>query len=194
MDCPLGNAVGNALEVIEAVDTLRGAGPADLRTLSLHEAAMLLVMTGAARDDAAAERMATAAISSGAAFAAFMATVAAQGGDTRALEDTALLPHAPVVETIVAPNSGYIADLEPRAIGHAAMRLGAGRERKGDDINPAVGIVLRAKPGDYVERGTPLCDVHAIYARGGPRMFAKRSSRRISFNRLPLRYRRSSKR
>ncbi len=94
MDCPLGNAVGNALEVIEAVDTLRGAGPADLRALALHEAATLLVMTGAAPDEAVGERMAAEAIASGAAFAAFAATVAAQGGDASVLEDTARLPHA----------------------------------------------------------------------------------------------------
>jgi len=161
MDCPLGNAVGNALEVIEAVDALRGAGPADLRALALHEAAILLVMTGAAPDDAAGAQMAARAIASGAAFAAFAATVAAQGGDVRVLEDTARLPHAPVVETIIASEEGFIVDLDPLAIGHAAMRLGAGRERKSDTIDPAVGIMLRAKPGDYIARGAPLCDVHA---------------------------------
>jgi len=161
MDCPLGHAVGNALEVIEALETLRGAGPADLRALALHEAAILLTMTGAVPDDATGEKMAAEVIASGAAFAAFAATVAAQGGNASALEDTARLPHAPVVETIAASDEGYIADLDPLAIGHAAMRLGAGRARKSDTIDPAVGIVLRAKPGDHVTRGMPLCDVHA---------------------------------
>ncbi len=161
MDRPLGRAVGNALEVIEAVATLRGGGPTDLRALALHEAALLLVMTGAAADEAAGEKMAAEAIASGAAFEKFASVVAAQGGDRRAVEDLALLPRAPVVQTVAAPNSGYIADIEPLAIGQAAMRLGAGRERKGDMIDPAVGIVLRATVGERVERGAPLFDIHA---------------------------------
>lgn len=161
MDRPLGRAVGNALEVIEAVATLRGAGPADLRALALHEAALLLVMTGAAADEADGERMAAGSIASGAAFAKFADVVAAQGGDRRAVEDLSRLPRAPVVRTVAAPESGYIADIEPLAIGRAAMRLGAGRERKGDTIDPAVGIVLRATVGERVERGAPLFDIHA---------------------------------
>jgi len=161
MDRPLGRAVGNALEVIEAVETLRGGGPDDLRALALHEAALLLVMTGNAPDEAAGARMAEQAIASGAAFAKFAAVVAAQDGDPKSLEDFARLPHAPVVQTIAAPESGYIADIEPLAIGQAAMRLGAGRERKGDTIDPAVGIVLRATVGEHIERGAPLLDIHA---------------------------------
>ncbi len=161
MDRPLGRAVGNALEMIEAVETLRGGGPDDLRALALHEAALLLAMTGAAPDEAAGERMAMEAVASGAAFATFAAVVAAQGGDRRALEDLALLPHAAVVRTVAAPASGYIAAIDPLAIGQAAMRLGAGRERKGDTIDPAVGIVLRATVGERVERGAPLFDIHA---------------------------------
>ena len=161
MDRPLGRAVGNALEVIEAVETLRGGGPADLRALALHEAALLLVMTGAAADEAAAERMAERVIASGAAFEKFAAVVAAQGGDRRAIEDISRLPHALVVQTVPAPESGFIADIEPLAIGRAAMRLGAGRERKGDAIDPAVGIILRATVGERVERGAPLFDIHA---------------------------------
>ncbi|MDQ6603522.1 MAG: thymidine phosphorylase [Chloroflexota bacterium] len=170
MDRPLGRAVGNALEVIEAVATLRGGGPADLRTLALHEAALLLVMTGAAADEAAGERMAVEAIASGAAFAKFAAVVAAQGGDRRAVEDVSRLPHAPVVRTVPAPESGYIADIEPLAIGRAAMRLGAGRERKGDTIDPAVGIVLRATVGERIERGVPLFDIHARNAADAERV------------------------
>ena len=161
MDRPLGRAVGNALEVIEAIETLRGGGPPDLRTLALHEAAHLLVMTGAATNTAAGERMAADAIASGAALAAFATVVAAQGGDARTIDDPARLPHAPVVRTVAAPEAGYVADIEPLAIGHAAMRLGAGRERKGDVIDPAVGIVLRATVGEYVEKGAPLLDIHA---------------------------------
>ncbi|MHB8644581.1 MAG: thymidine phosphorylase [Thermomicrobiales bacterium] len=161
MDRPLGRAVGNALEVIEAIETLQGGGPDDLRALALHETALLLVMTGTAADEAAGERQAAAAIASGAAFEKFAAFVAAQGGDRRAVAETARLPHAPIVQTVAAPESGYILDIEPLAIGRAAMRLGAGRERKGDTIDPAVGIVLRVAVGEYVERGAPLFDIHA---------------------------------
>lgn len=161
MDRPLGRAVGNALEVIEAIETLRGGGPDDLRALALHEAALLLVMTGHAPDEGAGARMAEQAIASGAAFATFAAVVAAQGGDREAVEDVSLLPHAPVMRTIAAPGGGSIADIEPLAIGRAAMRLGAGRERKGDTIDPAVGIVLRATVGERIERGAPLFDIHA---------------------------------
>lgn len=166
MDRPLGHAIGNALEVIEAIATLRGGGPLDLRALALHEAATLLVMTGKATNDAAGLTMAADAIASGAAFARFAAVVAAQGGDRAVVEDTARLPHAPIIRTIPAPESGYIADLEPLAIGRAAMRLGAGRERKGDTINPAVGIVLRATLGEWVKQGAPLLDIHAQDATG----------------------------
>ena len=161
MDRPLGRAVGNALEVIEAIETLRGGGPDDLRALALHEAALLLVMTGHAPNEATGERMAAQVIASGAAFATFAAVVAAQGGDQAAVEDVSLLPHAPIVQTVAAPESGYIAGIDPLAIGQAAMRLGAGRERKGDTIDPAVGIVLRATVGERIEQGAPLFDIHA---------------------------------
>lgn len=161
MDRPLGRAVGNALEVIEAVETLQGDGPDDLRALALHEAALLLVMAGKAADEAAGTRMAETVIASGAAFEKFAAVVAAQGGDRKTLEETFRLPRASVIQTVRAPESGYIADIEPLAIGRAAMRLGAGRERKGDTIDPAVGIALRVTVGGYVERGAPLFDIHA---------------------------------
>lgn len=161
MDRPLGNAVGNALEVIEAVETLRGGGPADLRALALHEAAILLAMAGVAPDEAAGERMAAATIADGTAFAALVATIAAQGGDVHVLHDPARLPRAPAVESLLAPEDGYIADLDPLIVGRVAVRLGAGRERKGDAIDPAVGLVVRAKPGNQVARGVPLCDIHA---------------------------------
>jgi pyrimidine-nucleoside phosphorylase len=132
-----------------------------LRTLALHEAALLLVMTGAAPDEATGERMAREAIASGAAHAKFAVVIAAQGGDRHALEDFSSLPHVAAVQTVTAPSSGYIAAIDPLAIGQAAMRLGAGRERKGDTIDPAVGIVLRATVGEWVARGVPLFDIHA---------------------------------
>jgi pyrimidine-nucleoside phosphorylase len=161
MDRPLGRAVGNALEVIEAVETLRGGGPPDLRALALHEAASLLVLTGIVPDEDAGVRLAAETIASGAAFAKFQQVVAAQGGDPDALDDTSRLPHAPVVLTVAAPEAGFIADIEPLAVGTAAMRLGAGRERKDDTIDPAVGVVLYATLGDRVVRGMALFAVHA---------------------------------
>ncbi len=161
MDRPLGAAVGNALEVIEAVETLRGGGPDDLRTLALHEAAILLHMAGVAPGEEAGAAMAAATIASGAAFAAFTRTVTAQGGDARTLDDTDRLPRAPVVAPLLAPADGYVTDLDPLAVGRASVQLGAGRQRKGDAIDPAVGLVLHAKPGDRVARGESLCDIHA---------------------------------
>ncbi len=161
MDRPLGRAIGNALEVREAVAALRGGGPPDLRELALHEAATLLVMAGVAPDEHAGMAMATGAITSGAAWEKFAQVVAAQGGDRRMIEDPSLLPAAPIVRTIVAPISGYIADLDPMPLARAACSLGAGRERKGDPIDPAVGIVLHATLGEYVAAGAPLFDLHA---------------------------------
>jgi pyrimidine-nucleoside phosphorylase len=161
MDRPLGRAVGNALEVVEAIETLRGGGPPDLRVLALHEAASLLVMTGNVPDEDAGMRLAAEMIASGAAFAKFKQVITAQGGDPDALDDPSRLPHAPVVLIVEAPEAGFIADIEPLAIGQAAMRLGAGRERKDDTIDPAVGIVLCATVGDRVERGAPLFTIHA---------------------------------
>ncbi|MGI8855121.1 MAG: thymidine phosphorylase [Thermomicrobiales bacterium] len=185
MDRPLGRAVGNALEVIEAVETLRGGGPDDLRALAFHEAALLLVMTGAAPDEAAGERMAMEAIASGAAFATFAAVVAAQGGDQRALEELSQLPHAVIVQTVAAPTSGYVAAIDPLAIGQAAMRLGACRERKGDTIDPAVGIVLRATVGERVERGAPLFDIHARNAAQAASVQADALAR-YRFSEIPI--------
>jgi thymidine phosphorylase len=161
MDRPLGRAVGNVLEVIEAIETLRGGGPPDLRALALHEAAHLLMLTGTVADDAAGMQLAAATIASGAAFAKFQQVVAAQDGDPEALGNRALLPHAPVVFTVAAPETGFIADIEPRLIGEVAMHLGAGRVRKGDTIDPAVGIVLHATLGDRIAQGEPLFTIYA---------------------------------
>jgi pyrimidine-nucleoside phosphorylase len=161
MDRPLGRAIGNVLEVIEAIETLQGGGPPDLRTLALHEAASLLVMTGNVSDEGAGMRLAAEMIASGAAFAKLQQMVEAQGGDPHALDDRSHLPHAPVTLTVSAPEEGYLADCDPLAIARAAMHLGAGRERKGDPIDPAVGIVLDAGLGDRIDQGQPLLTVHA---------------------------------
>ena len=146
MEEPLGCAVGNALEVREAIDTLRGEGPADLTELCLHAAGLL---TG---DRARAEK----ALASGEAQACFRRWVSAQGGDP-----DAELPAAPAVVDVPAPRSGVVARCHALGIGNAAMRLGAGRARKEDAVDHAVGIVVHAKAGDRVQAGQPLATVHA---------------------------------
>jgi pyrimidine-nucleoside phosphorylase len=146
MEEPLGCAVGNALEVQEAIDTLCGHGPADLTELCLHAAGLL---TG---DRARAEE----ALASGEAHACFRRWVAAQGGDP-----DAELPRAPVVAGVPSPRSGVVARCHALGIGNAAMRLGAGRARKEDAVDHAVGVVVHAKAGDRVAAGQPLATVHA---------------------------------
>ncbi len=161
MDQPLGNAVGNALEVAEAIETLRGAGPADVTELALHEAATLLAMAGIVPDEAAGRQHAQQAIADGRALAKLAEVVAAQGGDATVITTPARLPQAAWVERIVSPQTGYLAALDALQVGRVAGLLGAGRQRKGDTIDPTVGLLLRAKVGDHVEQGDPLVEIHA---------------------------------
>jgi pyrimidine-nucleoside phosphorylase len=158
---PLGWAVGNALEVREAVDTLRGEGPADFRGHCLTVAGHMLHLGGRARDPRLGRALAAEALESGAALAKFRAWVRAQGGDDRICDDPALLPASPCRGILAAEKSGYVAEAHAGKIGLAAVRLGAGRARKGDAIDPAVGIVMRVKVGDRVWKGDVLCEVHA---------------------------------
>jgi pyrimidine-nucleoside phosphorylase len=146
MEEPLGNAVGNAVEVREAVATLRGGGPEDLRELCLHAAGELV------GDRAAAER----ALAGGAAYDRYERWISAQGGDP-----DAPLPEAPVVAEVPAPRAGVVQRCHALAVGRAAASLGAGRARKDDAVDHAVGIIVHRKRGDTVERGEPLATVHA---------------------------------
>ena len=161
MDRPLGDACGNALEVRECLDALRGAGPADLWTVTEALAVEMLRLAKPALDAAAARAELRAAIASGAALDRFRAIVAAQGGDVRAVDDPERLSRAPVVAPFVAPHAGVVAALPPRAIGHAIIALGGGRTRVEDVVDPAVGIVFHARVGDRVDAGQPLATVHA---------------------------------
>ncbi len=161
MEQPLGRAVGNALEVAEAVAVLRGEGPKDVTELCLHEAALLLEMTGLAVDEADAHVRLVVAIAEGAAVAKLEEVVAAQGGDAAQIADPMLLPRAPWVEALAAPRAGYLAAMDTERVGMVAVHLGAGRLKKGEDVDPAVGLVLLAKVGDRVEAGQPLVEVHA---------------------------------
>jgi pyrimidine-nucleoside phosphorylase len=157
MDQPLGAAVGNALEVREARDTVRGHGPADFTELVLDASARLLALSDLGIDAAEGRRRAEAAVGDGSADAAWCRWIEAQGGTA----DESTLPQAPIVRELPAPAGGYVASLSAVAIGNAAVHLGAGRRTKEDAVDHAVGIVCRAKRGDRVEAGEPLAEVHA---------------------------------
>lgn len=161
MDQPLGRAVGNALEVREALETLAGGGPPDLRALCLELGARLMVLAGAARDADAARPELERLLAGGAALAKFEAMVAAQGGDARVVADPGLLPAAPVIMPVTAPASGYVQGLDCLEVGRVALALGAGRAYKGQPVDPAVGVVLPRKVGDPVRAGDVVATVHA---------------------------------
>ncbi|MCL6627229.1 thymidine phosphorylase [Alicyclobacillus shizuokensis] len=161
MDEPLGWAIGNALEVREAILTLRGRGPADLTELCLHLGAQMLVMAGLSGSAGEARQRLQEVLETGQALAKFKQFVAAQGGDPRVADDLSLLPQAPVVETLLAPEQGVVTAMQAEAIGRVAMALGAGRDRQEDTVDARVGLVLRRKVGEPVRRGEPLVEVHA---------------------------------
>ncbi|BCL82667.1 pyrimidine-nucleoside phosphorylase [Ktedonobacteria bacterium brp13] len=161
MDQPLGCAIGNALEMVEAIDILRGEGPDDVSELCYHEASEILVMTGKASNHAEADAIVQEAIRSGAALKKLVEIVEAQGGDPRQIEHPELLPSAPVRFMVNAPQSGYIAGIEAEGIGLASMSLGAGRFKKGDPIDHRTGLILQAKVGAHLNAGDPLIEIHA---------------------------------
>jgi pyrimidine-nucleoside phosphorylase len=164
MDQPLGAAVGNALEVREAIDTLRGRGPDDFREHCLVVASHMLVLGGKAMDLASAQGLAEGSLAAGEALAKFRALIQAQGGDVSYVDDPVKLPRAKLVEAVEAPRSGYLSKVDARTIGEASVALGAGRARKSDPIDHAVGFEVPLKVGDQVERGGPLFTVHASSA------------------------------
>ncbi len=157
MDQPLGRAVGNALELLEARATLRGDGPPDFTELVLTATAQLLAFSDLGVDVAEGRSRAEAAIQDGSALETYDRWVRAQGGDPS--EDA--LPRAPVVRTLEAPQAGYVSALRALPVGIAALELGAGRARKDDAIDHAVGVVCLRKRGDRIERGEPLAEIHA---------------------------------
>ena len=161
MEQPLGHAIGNALELSEAIAILRGEGPVDIAELCFHEAAELLVMTGQARSEEEAQQQVQSVVQSGAAVAKLAEVIAAQGGNARQIEQPALLPVAPVKKMLVAPQDGYIAGIDAERIGLVSMHLGAGRFKKGDAIDHRTGLVLQAKVGDRLHAGEPLVEMHA---------------------------------
>lgn len=160
MDQPLGRAVGNALEVKEAIDTLRGQGPEDFMELCMTLGSRMLIVGGRAGDEREARDMLERAVSSGAALDKLAALVKAQGGDPAAVYDTDLLPAAAHVEPIRACTDGYIRHIQCDEIGVCSLLLGGGRETKDSRIDLSVGLVLTAKVGDYVKAGEPLAYIH----------------------------------
>jgi len=161
MNQPLGHAVGNALEMAEAISILRGEGPEDVSELCYHEASELLVMTGTTATMFEAEERVKHVIHSGAAVAKLAEVIAAQGGDAQQIEQPELLPTAPVRTMLLAPRSGYIVGIEAEQVGLACMRLGAGRFKKGEHIDHRTGFILQAKIGQYRQAGDPLVQIHA---------------------------------
>jgi pyrimidine-nucleoside phosphorylase len=161
MNQPLGNAVGNAIEVIEALETLHGRGPADFREHCLHVSAHMLRIGNRAGDLEEGRRLAESALDDGSAFEKFRTLVEVQGGDVSFIDEPERLPRATLIEPVPASRAGWLAQVDARAIGEAAVALGAGRARKTDAIDHAVGLVIHHKVGERVEAGTPLFTIHS---------------------------------
>ncbi len=162
MNQPLGLAVGNSLEVKEAIATLKGQGPADFTELILTESAHLLHLCGKVANVEEGRSRVEEALASGRALEKFRAFVTAQGGDGRVVDDPeGVLPFAPVVLPLTSPRAGYLQEVQARTFGEVTVKLGGGREKKGDPIDHRVGVVLHAKIGDKVAAGDVLCEIHA---------------------------------
>ena len=161
MDEPLGLAVGNALEVAESVACLRGRGPEDLMEVTYVIGEQMLILAGAAADPAEARARLERSIASGSALEKFRAVVEAQGGDARVADDPSLLPAARLAADLPSPGDGFVARVDALEVAIAALRLGAGRSRAEDRIDPAVGVGGLVKVGARVARGQPLCTIHA---------------------------------
>ena len=160
MDVPLGLAVGNALEVIECLETLKGRGPADFEGLSIELAARMVALANLAKDIDEARTKVRAALTSGRALEKFRQIVALQGGDPRSVDDYKVMPLAPKHLAVTAARSGYLADMKAEPLGRAAMRLGAGRDRAEDHVDPGVGALLRVAIGEKVKAGQTLVQLY----------------------------------
>lgn len=192
MNQPLGKAVGNALEVKEAIDTLHGRGPDDFTEHCLTVASHMLVLGKKAVDLQSARLMAEASLAEGRAWQAFRQLVAAQGGDVRYVDQPERLPAAPLVESVEAPVSGHLAGIDAREVGETAVELGAGRARKSDLIDHAVGIIIHHKVGDFIPAGEVLFTIHANRSdrleAARTRLLAAHQWSEVSVSPLPLFY------
>ena len=160
MDQPLGKMIGNALEVVEVVDVLRGGGPEDLRDLCIELAGWMLHLGGVSKTVAEGKQESQKLISSGKALERFRQMVELQGGDARVIDDAQRLPQAQHTMQVVSAKAGYVGSIQCEQVGTACVILGGGRERKEDSVDPAVGIVLHKKVGDRVDGGEPLATIH----------------------------------
>jgi pyrimidine-nucleoside phosphorylase len=161
MNQPLGAAVGNTLEMVEAIETLHGGGPADFREHCLHLAAHVLFLGQRAKDLTEARTLAEKSIADGSALKTLRMLVEAQGGDPAYVDDVSKFERAKYIEVVKAPRSGFISQVHARIVGEAAVALGAGRAKKGDPIDHAVGFIIHKKVGDRVEKDEPLFEIHA---------------------------------
>ena len=165
MDRPLGRACGNALEVEESINTLKGEGPQDLHDITIAEGVEMLLLARKVEgsDDARAEAAAELeeAITSGKAAERFEQMIEAQDGNPAVVDDPGLLPTASIVEVFAAARAGTVLQVEPRAIGKAVVQMGCGRQKVDDVVDPSVGFVIRARPGQGVEKGEPLASIYA---------------------------------
>ncbi len=161
MDQPLGNAVGNALELREAVEMLHGVGPEDYRYHCLHLAAYMLILGQKAADIETGLAMAERAMQDSSGLQKFRELVIAQHGDVSTIDNLDKLPKAKFIEPVLAEKSGWVNSVNAREVGETSVQLGAGREKKGDPIDPAVGIMVYAKTGDAIEAGQTLFEIHA---------------------------------
>ena len=161
MNQPLGHAVGNSLEVVEAIEALKGGGPHDFREHCLHVCAHLLVIGKRAKDLGDGRAQAEKAMANGSALEKFRLLVQAQGGDVSYVDDTSKFPRAKYVEVVESPMDGSLSQVHARSVGEASVILGGGRAKKSDAIDHAVGIVVHHKVGDKVQKGEPLFTIHA---------------------------------
>ncbi len=194
MNQPLGWAVGNALEVREAINTLHEGGPADLREHCLVVAAEMLALGNKATDTSEALTLASETLASGAAWRKFRELVEAQGGDVRYVDEPARLPQARLIEPVPAPRGGYLVSVNAAEVGKAVVELGGGREEINDPIDHSVGVLVHHKVGDSVQKGTPLFTVHANdetkLAAARERVLAAHTFSDTPVQQLPLFYRR----
>ena len=160
MDQPLGNMIGNALEVVEVIDVLKGGGPEDLRELCLHMAGWMLFLGRVTNTVAEGKQRSEELISSGKALERFRQMIQLQGGDAGVVDDGSRLPQAKHTVQVTSAKSGFVSAMQCEQIGTACVILGGGRERKEDSVDPAVGIVLHKKVGDTVSVGEPLATIH----------------------------------
>jgi pyrimidine-nucleoside phosphorylase len=166
MDAPLGAAIGNALEIVECLETLKAKGSPDLRDVVCSIATRMVLLAGIDHDAAAAAARVSDALLSGRALERFGRMIEAQGGNARVVDDYSLLSTAPSCEYCHAPRAGYITAVKAEAIGHASNHLGAGRTTVRDVIDPGVGVVLLVRAGDAVDAGQPLAEIHHRDRRG----------------------------